>query len=92
MINKIEKILNEEIRPALSSHNGNIELIDIDNNIVFIRLLGGCQGCSMSKMTLTQGIEKTIQRYFPELTIQDITDHQSGLKPFYSHKNGKIPF
>lgn len=92
MINRIEKILNDEIRPALAAHKGNVELIDVDNDIVFIRLGGGCQGCSMSKSTLKDGIEKAIKNHFPNLSVQDVTDHSSGNNPYYKGKSGSIPF
>ena len=93
MIIHIEKILEDQIRPALANHGGNVELIDIDNGIVFIRLTGGCQGCSMSKQTLTAGIEKTIKSHFPDLKVMDLTDHNKGKTPYYKdHNKGKTPF
>ena len=52
MLRKIEKVLDEQIRPALASHGGDIEVIDFDNNKLFVKMTGGCQGCSSSKATL----------------------------------------
>ena len=48
MIRQIEKVLDEQIRPALAAHSGNVELVDYDNDKVFLKLTGGCQGCSSS--------------------------------------------
>lgn len=84
MLRKIEKILDDQIRPALASHGGDIEVIDFDNNKLFVKLTGGCQGCSSSKATLKDGIERLIVGKFPDLIeeVVDLTDHASGEKPF----------
>jgi len=83
MIRQLEKILNDQIRPALASHGGNVEIIDINNNKVYIKLLGGCQGCSSSKATLKGGIEKIILQNFPDvIEVIDLTDHASGHSPY----------
>ena len=84
MIHKVEKILDEQIRPALASHGGNIEIVDYDNNKLFVKLSGGCQGCSSSKATLKDGIERLIVSKFPGLIdeLVDMTDHAAGEKPF----------
>ncbi len=84
MINKIEKILDEQIRPALASHGGDIEVIDFDNNKLFVKLHGGCQGCSSSKATLKDGIERLLKSKYPEIIeeVVDLTDHAAGDSPF----------
>ncbi len=83
MIRKIDKMLDELIRPGLASHGGNIEIIDYDNDKLFIRLTGGCQGCSSSKMTLKEGVEKLVFKNFPEVQeVIDLTDHTSGKSPY----------
>lgn len=84
MLRKIEKVLDEQIRPALASHGGDIEIIDYDNNKLFVKLTGGCQGCSSSKATLKDGIERLVVSKFPELVneLVDLTDHAAGDKPF----------
>jgi Fe-S cluster biogenesis protein NfuA len=83
MISKIEKLFDEQVRPALASHGGNVEIVDVDNNKLFLRLVGGCQGCSSSKATVKGGIENLIKQNFPEITeVVDLTDHQSGVNPY----------
>jgi Fe/S biogenesis protein NfuA len=84
MLRKIEKVLDEQIRPALASHGGDIEIVDYDNNKLFVKLTGGCQGCSSSKATLKDGIERLVVSKFPQLVdeIIDLTDHAAGDKPF----------
>lgn len=83
MLRQIEKILDEQIRPALSGHSGNIELVDVDNGIVYVQFKGGCHGCSSSSATLKQGVEKIIKEHYPEITeVIDITDHKKGENPY----------
>ncbi|MBL4762868.1 MAG: NifU family protein [Gammaproteobacteria bacterium] len=60
----------QSVRPYLESHAGNVELVDISlPDTVTIRLLGACDGCPASAMTLSEGIEKAIKDYCPEITI-----------------------
>ena len=66
IINNIEKGLNE-IRPFLQSDGGNIELVDFDNGIVKVRLLGNCVDCSVNQMTLKNGVEMTIKKHAPSI-------------------------
>lgn len=65
---KVEQCL-ETIRPALAMHNGNVELINVDEEqgIVTVKFLGGCQGCPMSQITLKMGIEAEILANVPEI-------------------------
>lgn len=84
MIRQIEKILDDQIRPALASHGGDIEVIDFDNKKLFVKLTGGCQGCSSSKATLKDGIERLLIGKFPDMITEvvDLTDHAAGDTPF----------
>ncbi len=80
----IEKLFEEEVNPSIASHGGRVELADVDGTQVYLRLGGGCQGCTSAKVTLRQGIEKAIRAALPEITeIHDITDHSSGANPYY---------
>lgn len=84
MLRQIEKMMDDQIRPALASHGGDIEVIDLDNGKLFVKMTGGCQGCSSSKATLKDGIERMIVGRFPELVeeVVDLTDHTAGENPF----------
>lgn len=67
MRKKIEEALNS-IRPYLVADGGNVELVEItDDLIVRVELKGSCQSCSMSSMTMKAGIEETIKRAVPEI-------------------------
>ena len=80
----IEKLFEEEVNPSIASHGGQVELADVVGTQVYLRLGGGCQGCSSATVTLRQGIEKAIRAALPDITeIHDITDHASGANPYY---------
>jgi len=82
---RVQSVLDQEINPAVASHGGWVELIDVRKNEVFIRMGGGCQGCGMADVTLKQGVEKSIRQAVPQIgAIMDTTDHASGHNPYYS--------
>ena len=84
MIRQLEKLFDEQIRPALASHGGNVEIVDVDNNKLFVKFVGGCQGCSASKATLKGGVEETVKKQFSDIhEVVDLTDHQAGENPYY---------
>ena len=65
MLEKVRKVL-EEIRPALQSDGGDVELVDLtDDGVVQVRLTGACGHCPMSTMTLKMGIERTLKEKIP---------------------------
>ena len=66
MREKVEAAL-KEIRPSLQADGGDVELVDVENGIVKVRLTGACGGCPMSQMTLKQGIESYIKKAIPEV-------------------------
>jgi Fe-S cluster biogenesis protein NfuA len=82
---KIEDVLDREINPAVAAHGGVVQLIDVQDNNVFIRMGGGCQGCGMASVTLRHGVEAAIRRVAPEVgAILDTTDHAAGRNPYYA--------
>jgi Fe-S cluster biogenesis protein NfuA len=66
MRENVEKAL-EKIRPALQADGGDIELIDVTDGVVKVRLKGACGGCPMSQMTLKMGVERTLKQEVPEV-------------------------
>jgi len=70
MREKVEKVL-EEIRPSLIADGGDLELVDVEEGIVKVRLTGACAGCPMSTMTLKNGIEARLKEQIPEVVRVD---------------------
>jgi len=84
MADRINKVLEEQINPAIASHGGFIDLVEVDGTEVYLEMSGGCQGCAMSRMTLRQGVERMVRQAVPEITeIHDVTDHSSGENPYF---------
>ena len=63
---KIQTAL-ERIRPALQTDGGDVELVDLKDGIVSVKLTGHCGGCPMSTMTLRMGVERIIREEVPEI-------------------------
>jgi Fe-S cluster biogenesis protein NfuA len=81
---KIQYLLAHKINPGVAEHGGFVELIDLRDNNVYVRLGGGCQGCGAADFTLRQGIEAIIKKEIPEiLQVLDVTDHAAGMNPYY---------
>jgi Fe/S biogenesis protein NfuA len=81
---RVLQVLEEQINPAIAAHGGFAELVAVEDSIAYLRLSGGCQGCGMAAVTLSQGIEVAILDTVPEITeVIDVTDHASGANPFY---------
>lgn len=65
---RIEQAL-ESVRPMLQGHGGNVELVSIEHpSTAVVRLIGACSGCPASELTLSEGVEKAIKEYCPEIT------------------------
>jgi Fe/S biogenesis protein NfuA len=82
---KVQQILDDEINPSIAAHGGHIELLDIQDARAFVKMSGGCQGCSSASATLKQGVEVRIKELVPEISeLVDTTDHAGGTNPYYS--------
>lgn len=57
----------ESIRPFLNKDGGDIELVDVKDQIVYVKLQGNCNGCPMSFSTMKLGVENTIKHHAPEI-------------------------
>ena len=86
---QIQELIDERINPAVAAHGGQIELLNVEEDSIYIHMGGGCQGCGMANVTLKHGIEAMIQEVFPEIKhVVDTTDHASGDNPYYSPSKG----
>ena len=66
MREKVEEVL-DKIRPQLEADGGNVELVEVSDGTVKVRLTGACAGCPLSTMTLKMGIEKILKQEIPEV-------------------------
>lgn len=83
-VKKIHELLQNEINPALAAHGGKAQIIDVKENVAYMQLGGGCQGCGQVDVTLRQGIEARIKQLMPEIVkIVDKTDHAAGENPYF---------
>ncbi len=83
---RVSVVLDQVVNPSIASHGGRADLVAMDESggVAYLRLSGGCQGCAMSRMTLTQGIEAALREEVPEVTrVVDVTDHAGGANPYY---------
>ena len=67
MREEVERVL-DKVRPALQADGGDVELVDVDDGVVRLRLTGACSGCPMAAMTLKNGIEAALKEEIPSVT------------------------
>ena len=85
MYDVVAEMFRTDVNPMVAQHGGAVELIDVQDATVVLRMMGGCQGCGMASVTLRQGIEGTLRRAVPGFKgIQDITDHSAGTDPYFT--------
>ncbi len=81
---RVVQVLAQQVNPSIAAHGGRAVLVAVEEGTAYLRLSGGCQGCAMSTVTLSQGIETAIRQAVPEITsVVDVTDHQSGTNPYF---------
>ena len=81
---RVSQILEQQINPSIAAHGGRADLVAVEDATAYLRLSGGCQGCGMATVTLSQGIEVAIKEAVPEVIhVVDVTDHQSGTNPYF---------
>ena len=82
---KVQELIDTMINPAIAGHGGYVDLIDVQDNRVYLQMGGGCQGCGAADITLKSGIERLIKDELPEVTeVLDTSDHASGANPYYT--------
>jgi Fe-S cluster biogenesis protein NfuA len=85
---KVQYLIAAQINPGVAEHGGAVQVVDVKDDSVYLRLHGGCQGCSAADFTLKQGIETIVKRAVPEIRqIIDLTNHRAGLNPYYRGPN-----
>lgn len=81
---RVQQVIDEHINPGIAAHGGVVELVDLADDTLYLRMGGGCQGCAASQATLRQGVERMVREAVPEIReIVDVTDHTAGVNPYY---------
>lgn len=82
----VEAVIATDINPSLAAHGGFVTFVGHDGEgIAYLTMGGGCHGCSMSKMTMLEGVQTTLVEQVPAIAkVRDITDHATGANPYYS--------
>lgn len=77
ILDAVNRVMNEEVNPALASHGGGGNVTKIVDGVVYIELSGGCRGCPGARMTMKNGIESLLRERIPAIKeVVDDTDHQ----------------
>ncbi|MEM9513517.1 MAG: NifU family protein [Actinomycetota bacterium] len=82
----IEAMIAGDVNPALASHGGFVTYVGHDGEgTAYLTMGGGCHGCSMSKMTMLEGVQTMLVEAIDEVErVRDLTDHSTGENPYYS--------
>jgi Fe-S cluster biogenesis protein NfuA len=85
LYDQVARLFDAQVNPMVARHGGRVDLIDVQDGVVMLRLGGGCQGCGMADVTLRQGIEAMLNQSIPAVKgIVDITDHAAGADPYFA--------
>jgi Fe/S biogenesis protein NfuA len=82
---EVEALIKNEVNPALAAHGGFVTYVGHDGEgTAYLTMGGGCHGCSMSRMTMLDGVQTMMVEQIPEIErVRDLTDHASGENPYY---------
>jgi Fe/S biogenesis protein NfuA len=82
---QVQAVIDQHINPGIAAHGGHVHLLDIRDDVAYVALGGGCQGCAMASVTLKQGVEQMIRQAVPQIkAVVDTTDHAGGTNPYYT--------
>lgn len=84
LADRVRQVIDTQVNPSIAAHGGAVSLVDVRDTVVYLKMSGGCQGCGMAAVTLSQGIRRILGEAVPEITdIQDVTNHAAGANPYY---------
>ena len=84
LADRVRHVIEMQINPAIANHGGSVRLVEIRDDVVYLEMMGGCQGCGMAAATLAQGIRRILLETVPEIRdIVDVTNHEAGVNPYY---------
>jgi len=81
---RVQQVIESRVNPAVAQHGGQISLVEVRDEVAYIQMSGGCQGCGMAQVTLKQGVERMLREHIPELGgVEDVTNHAAGSNPYF---------
>lgn len=84
LADRVRQAIDQFVNPGVAQHGGHVTLVEVRDKIVYLQMGGGCQGCGMASVTLSQGIERILREQVPEIEgIQDVTNHAAGDNPYF---------
>ena len=84
LADRVKQVIDMQVNPAIASHGGSVGLVEVREDVVYLEMMGGCQGCGMAAATLAQGIRRIIMENIPDVKdIVDVTNHEAGVNPYY---------
>ncbi len=84
LANRAKHVIEHQINPSIAGHGGSVGLVDVRDDVVYLEMHGGCQGCGMAAVTLAQGIRRILMEALPEIReVVDVTNHDAGVNPYY---------
>ena len=84
LADRVKQVIEMQVNPAIASHGGSVTLVEVRDEVVYLEMMGGCQGCGMAAVTLAQGIRRIIMENVPDVKdIVDVTNHDAGVNPYY---------
>ena len=85
LADRVQQVIEQYVNPGVAQHGGNVTLVEVRDDIVYLQMGGGCQGCGMASVTLSQGIERILKEQVPEIVgIEDVTNHSAGDNPYFT--------
>lgn len=82
---RVQTVIDRYVNPGVAQHGGSVSLVEVRDAVAYVRLSGGCQGCGLASVTLSQGIERIITEQVPEVSaVQDVTNHAAGSNPYFT--------
>ena len=85
LADRVRQAIDQLVNPGVAQHGGHVTLVEVRDKIVYLQMGGGCQGCGMASVTLSQGIERILLDHVPEIEgIEDVTNHGDGQNPYFS--------
>ena len=81
---RVKQVIDMQVNPSIAGHGGSVTLLEVRDDVVYLEMQGGCQGCGMAAVTLAQGIRRILMESIPDIRdIVDVTNHEAGVNPYY---------